>query len=135
MSVEMVLKYKNAVSRNYFKLQHDWKNKADGTFGSFDGKVIAGFKFKHRFNLQRGENFPLASLFRTVDRELAAGRKVIVSLPSGDRLWHMYVIDRPIGKDEYMAYSRAFNQDRVLVKNNVKRAIRACKGTDILTYQ
>ncbi|KLT63882.1 hypothetical protein [Pedobacter sp. BMA] len=134
MSVEMVLKYNNRVAANYYKLQNDWKNKADGTFGNFDGKTLSCLKFKHQFNLTRGDGFPFDRLFSRIDAELAAGRKVIVSLPSGNNFWHMYVIDKKTVSGEYIAYSRYYNSKDVIIKNDVKNSIYGCRGTDILTY-
>jgi len=134
MSIEMVLKYNNRVAPGYYNLQNNWKDKADGTFRNFDGKIIAGLKFKHQFDIQRGDNFPIDRLFRTIDTELAAGRKVIVSLPSGFNFWHIYVIDRKMEQDDYLAYSRFFNEDKLITKEYIKRWIRGCQGTDILTY-
>ena len=134
MAVEMVLKYNNRVGLNYYGLQNSWKNKADGTFGNFDGKVIRGLKFRHQFNIKRSDNFPVDQLFKTIDSELAAGRKVIVSLSSGFNLWHMYVIDTKMKQGDYVAYSRFFNDRKLITKEYVKRAIREFQGTDILTY-
>ncbi len=135
MSIEMILKFNNRVAPDYYDLQKDWKDKNDGTFRNFDGRTISGIKFKHQFNINRGDDFPFDSLFKTIDAELAAGRKVIVSLPSGRDLWHMFVIDSKMGGDDYLAFSRYYNDNNLIAKEHVKRAIRACKGTDILTYQ
>lgn len=134
MSIEMVLKYNNRVPYNFYDLQNNWKDKMDGTFADFDGKTIAGLKFKHQFNIKRGDNFPFTSLFKTIDNELAAGRKVIISLPSGFNYWHMYVIDRKIDQDDYLSYSRSFNNNTLITLEYVKRWIFSSKGTDILTY-
>lgn len=135
MSIEMILKYNDRVSPNYYDLQNIWKDKSDGTFANFDGKTIAGLKFKHQFNIKRGDDFPIDRLFKAIDNELSAGRKVIVSLPTGSNLWHMYVIDRKMEQDDYLAYSKGFNNDQLLTLEYVKRWIRGCKGTDILTYK
>jgi hypothetical protein len=134
MSVEMVLKYNNRVAANFYDLQKDWKNKADGTFGNFDGKTLSGLKFKLQFNIARGDDFPFERLFSTIDSELAAGRKVIISLPSGNNIWHMYVIDKKTAAGEYKAYSRFCKDKNLIRKDDVKSSIYGCKGTDILTY-
>lgn len=135
MSIELILKFNKRAAPDYYQLQRNWNNRADGTFKDFDGKVIAGLRFSWQFAVPRGEQFPYARLFSAIDHELAAGRKVIISLPSGYLLWHMYVIDSKTSKGEYLAYSRAFNFGEVLVLNDVKSRIFGCKGTDILTYQ
>ena len=134
MSVEMILKYNHRVKPDYYELQKNWKNKADGTFGSFDGKTLFGLKFKHKFNITRGNDFPFDRLFSTIDAELAAGRKVIISLPSGNNFWHMYVVDKKTLSGDYIAYSRYYNVKNIIIKDNMKTSIYGCKGTDILTY-
>lgn len=134
MSVEMVLKYNHRVAPDYYELQKDWKNKADGTFGNFDGKTLFGLKFKLQFNLTRGDNFPFDRLFSTIDTELAADRKVIVSLPAGNNFWHIYVVDKKTVSGDYIAYSRYYNGKNLIIKDDVKKVIYGCKGTDILTY-
>jgi hypothetical protein len=135
MSVELILKFNNRAAPDYYQLQRNWNNRADGTFRNFDGKVIAGLRFSWQFAVPRGEQFPYARLFSTIDHELAAGRKVIISLPSGYQLWHMYIIDSKTSKGEYVAFSRAFNFGEVLVLNDVRSRVLGCKGTDILIYQ
>lgn len=135
MSIEMILKFNKRVAPDYYDLQKDWKDKNDGTFSNFDGRTISGIKFKHQFNISRGDDFPFDSLFKTIDAELAAGRKVIVSLPSGRDFWHMFVIDSKMGGDDYLAFSRYYNDGNLVTKEYVKRSIRECGGTDILTYR
>lgn len=135
MSIELILKYNKRAAADYYQLQRNWNNRADGTFKDFNNKVIAGLRFSWQFAVPRGEQFPYARLFSTIDHELAAGRKVIISLPSGYLLWHMYVIDSKTSKGEYIAFSRAFNFGEVLVMNDVRSRVFGCKGTDILTYQ
>lgn len=134
MCIEMVLKFNHRVSGNYYGLQNKWGNKMDGSFGNFDGKIISGLKFKHQFDIGRGDDFPYNRLFKTIDKELAAGRKVILSLPSGFNFWHIYVIDSKTKGDEYLAYSRFFDDKNLVTKADVKRCILDMKGTDILTY-
>ncbi|TKC06698.1 hypothetical protein FA048_15970 [Pedobacter polaris] len=134
MSIEMVLKFNKRIPSDDYRLQTNWKEKTDGTFGNFDGKIISGLKFKHQFNIKRGDGFPFERLFKTIDAELAAGRKVIISLPSGFNFWHMYVIDKKVDKD-YLAYSRFNNDKNLVIKKDIKSWIFGCKGTDILTYQ
>src|ERR1039457_6537280 len=89
MSIELVLKLLGRVPSSYYELQTPWKEKADGNFRDFNGKTIEAVTFHQQFDLGRNDQFPLAKLFETIERELKAGRFVIVSLTSGSR-WHMY---------------------------------------------
>ena len=131
-AVEMVLKYNKKVNSNYYELQNSWKEKADGTFQDFDNKTIYGLKFTRQFNLPRSNDFPIDSLFKTIDNEIVAGRIVIISLPSGQNMYHMYLLDHKT--DTYLGYSRGYNQDEVLKLDNIKGFVKAMGGTDILTY-
>ena len=81
-AVEMVLKYCKVVDFDFYDLQNEWQNKTDGSFRDFDNKELYGITFSHKFDLPRDANFPIDSLFQTIENELKAGRKVIVSLPS-----------------------------------------------------
>jgi len=135
MSIEMILKFNKKVAPDYYQLQRNWNNRIDGTFNDFDNKVVAGLRFRRQFAMPRGDQFPYGQLFSVIDQELASGRKVVISLPSGHLLWHMYVIDSKTSKGEYLAYSRGFNLDKVIVLNDVKSRVYGCKGTDILTYR
>lgn len=134
MAVEMVLKFNKAEAMDYYQLQNNWQNKLDGTFQEFGGKSLGGLTFHHQFAMARDDQFPLDSLFQTIDLELAQQRKVIISLPSGYMFWHMYVIDKKTGSDEYQAYSRVYNNSNLIITNDVKKIVRSCQGTDILTY-
>lgn len=133
-SIEMVLKYQNKVGANYFDLQNAWKEKWDGTFSNFDGKTINGIKFKQQFKNPRNANFPLKDLFKAISGELANGRKVIISLISGQNMWHIYVIDSENKKGDFIAFSRAYNVTTPLVITNVKDIVKSMQGTDIITY-
>lgn len=133
-SVEMVLKYNKKVGTDYFQLQEAWKEKSDGNFSDFDGKTIAGLIFNHRFNQPRKSSFPIENLYKAIEEELKAGRKVIISLPSGPNFWHIYVLDRQTESGDFVAYSRGYNNNNILEMNNIKALIRAINGTDILTY-
>jgi len=134
-SVEMVLKYNKKVSPDYFQLQEVWKDKADGSFQNFDGKTIKGLTFTCRFREPRNRNFPINSLYKVIEDELKAGRKIIISLPSGPDFWHIYVLDHKTEDGEFVAYSRGYNDNNVLEIRKVKELIKAINGTDILTYK
>jgi len=133
-SIEMILKYNNKVGLNYFNLQHDWKNRNDGSFDYFDGKTINGLKFRHRFRNKRGAGFPLVELYKTISDELANRRKVVISLVSGQRMWHIWVIDGIAESGDFVAYSRDFNNGYTMVIADVKKRVKAMQGTDIITY-
>src|SRR5690606_37172285 len=87
-AVEMILKYYKVVDFDFYDLQNEWKNKSDGSFGNFDKKELYDITFSRKFNLPRDKNFPIDSLFKTIENELKSEKKVIISLPS-DTGWHM----------------------------------------------
>lgn len=131
MSIEMVLKLLERVPASYYELQNPWKNKSDGNFSNFDGKTIAGVTFHKQFGSERNEQFPLDKLFETIDKELKAGRFVIVSLSSGSG-WHMYVVYDEDSDGDFLAVSKAGAQ--TLEARHLKSTIKQMQGTDILTY-
>lgn len=132
MSIEMVLKLLGRVPSDYYELQNPWKEKADGNFRNFDGKTIKGITFHQQFDLPRNEQFPLAKLFETIDRELKAGRFVIVSLVSGSG-WHMYVIYDEDADGDFLAVSKV--GAKTIEAQHVKKIITKMKGTDIMIYE
>ena len=131
MSIELVLKLLERVPASYYDLQNPWKNKSDGNFSNFDGKTIAGLTFHKQFGLERNEQFPSDKLFETIDKELKAGRFVIVSLASGSG-WHMYVIYDEDSDGDFLAVSKA--GAKTLEARHLKSTIKQMQGTDILTY-
>jgi hypothetical protein len=130
--VEMVLKLSRRAGTNYFDQQKAWKNRADGNFRDFDRKTINGVTFHQQFNVPRNEAFPLEKLFATIDRELEAGRYVIISLNSGNG-WHMWIICDRSDDGEYTALSK--EGAKTVMETKVKERVRRMKGTDILTYE
>ncbi len=132
MLIEMVLKLLGRVPRSYYELQTPWKEKADGNFRDFDGKTIQGVTFHKQFGLDRNGQFPLAKLFETIDRELKAGRFVIVSLTSGHG-WHMFVIYDEDPDGEFLAVSK--DGAKTIEERHVKKVITKMQGTDILTCE
>ncbi|UYQ93818.1 hypothetical protein MKQ68_01750 [Chitinophaga horti] len=135
-SVEMILKYNNKVNADFYDFQNAWQNKNTGTFGDFDGKTIKGITFTHQFKNPRSPQFPFDKLFQTIDAELKAGRKVIVSLQSGAAMWHIWIIDSATKNGDYLCYSRDFyDNGQVLETRETKQWIRNMQGTDILTYR
>ena len=69
-AVEMVLKYYKVVDFDFYDLQNEWKNKTNGSFRNFDNKELYGITFSQKFVLPRDENFPIDSLFQTIENEL-----------------------------------------------------------------
>jgi hypothetical protein len=134
MSVELVLKLLGRISTDNYDLQREWRNRTDGSFAAFDGRTIAGVKFRLQFSLARDDKFPLEDLFKTIENELAANRYVIVSLAvSGG--WHMFVLYEQLPSGEFRAVSKIPSRTEMLIANQVRTAIRQMKGTDILTYE
>lgn len=130
-AVEMVLKYCKVVDFNFYDLQNEWKNKIDGTFRNFDNKELYGVTFSRKFDLPRDANFPIDSLFLTIENELKFGKKVIISLPS-DSGWHMYVIYKQTPDGEFISYSKQWSH--TLILRNTKEIVKKVNGTDIMTY-
>ena len=129
--VEMVLKYCKVVDFDFYDLQNEWKNKTDGSFSDFDNKELYGITFSHKFDLPRDANFPIDSLFQTIENELKSGRKVIVSLPS-DMSWYMFVIYKQTPDGEFVACSK--QGSHTLILRNTKEIMKKINGTDIMTY-
>jgi hypothetical protein len=134
MSIELVLKLLGRVPPDFYCLQEQWGDRKDGTFGDFDGKTIRGLTFRLRFPVQSGRGFPaekLTLLFDTIDRELGEDRFVIVSLavPCG---WHNFVVYERTDSGEYLATSKSTSS--TWPRTDVRSAISAMTGTDILTY-
>jgi len=133
MSVEFVLKLLGRVPLDYFDLQREWQNRTDGSFALFDGRVIAGLRFRVRFALPRDEHFPLDELFDTIESELPAPRYVIISLAVNGG-WHMYVVHEVLPNGGFGAISKALTGE-TLVTKQVREIVRGMKGTDILVYE
>lgn len=134
-SVEMVLKYNKKERSSFYKFQKEWKEKADGTFGDFNGKTIDGITFTQQFNQPRGVGFPYDSLYSTIRKELKAGRKVIISLVSGPGMWHIWLVDHQTTDGDFVGYSRGYQNNTVLEVTNIKGLVQSMQGTDIMTYK
>lgn len=131
-SVEMVLKLLGRAPDSYYKEQNAWKNKTDGNFVNFDGKTINGVTFHKQFGFERNENFPLTKLFETIDRELEAGRFVIISLVSSGG-WHIYVVYTKTADGDFKAVSKS--GEKTIYAEHIKDIVTQMKGTDIMTYE
>jgi hypothetical protein len=131
-SVEMVLKLMGRVPGSYYEQQDAWKNKADGSFHNFDGKTIAGVTFHQQFMQAHGSEFPLAEMFATIDRELRAGRFVIVGIAcaGGTHDWVIYDEDT---EGDFLAVSKGGK--RTIEDKHVRKTITDMSGTDIGTYE
>ncbi len=130
-AVEMVLKYYKVVDFDFYDLQKDWKNKSDGSFHNFDNKELYGITFSQKFVLPRDENFPIDSLFQTIENELKSEKKVIISLPA-DTGWHMFVICKQTPDGEFVSYSKLGSH--TLILRNTKEIVKKSNGTEIMTY-
>lgn len=130
-AVEMVLKYYKVVGFDFYDLQNEWKNKTDGSFRDFNNKELYGITFFQKFVLPRDTTFPIDSLFQTIENELKAGRKVIISLPS-DAGWHMFVICKQTPDGEFVSYSKLGSH--TLILRNTKEIVKRSNGTEIMTY-
>jgi hypothetical protein len=131
-SVEMVLKLMGRVPLSYYGLQDAWRNKADGSFHDFDGKTFSRLTFHQQFTMARDSAFPLTNLFATIDRELKAGRFVIVGLPAGND-FHNWVIYDEDANGEFLAVSKF--QKWTIQRRHVKRTITEMRGTDLGIYE
>jgi hypothetical protein len=138
MTIELVLKLTGREPVGYFGLQQAWQDKTNGSFADFDGKTLSGLTFHRRFTDPRNKDFPLKRLFGVIDKELNAGRYVIVSLQSGANQWHMHVIYGKDANGDFVAItksgSKATGAQTVVVKH-VKDILTKMNGTDILTYE
>jgi len=130
-AIEMILKYYNVVDFDFYDLQNEWKDKADGSFRNFDKKELYGITFFQKFVLPRDENFPIDSLFQTIENELKSDKKVIISLPA-DTGWHMFIICKQTPEGEFVSYSKLGSH--TLILRNTKEIVRKSNGTEIMTY-
>ena len=76
-------------------------------------------------------------MFETIDKELNAGRYVIVSLQSNSG-WHMHVIYGKDASGDFVAITKSGSKatgSQTVVVERVKEIITKMKGTDILTYE
>ena len=112
-------------------MQDDWGNNSLGNFKDFDNKTIEGVTFHHEFNMDRGADFPIEKLTKSIDIELNKRRFVCISLESSGG-WHMWVIYKK-NNGEYTAFSKS--NTKTIYENNVMEKIMTKQGTDILIYE
>lgn len=130
-AIEMVLKYGKVVDFNFYDLQNEWQNKADGSFRDFDNKEIRGITFSHKFNVPRDASFPLDSLFQTIENELKSGKKVIIALQV-ETSWSIFVVYKQTRDGELVSYSK--HGSHTLILRNTKEIVKKSNGTEIMTY-
>ncbi|MCD6162529.1 MAG: hypothetical protein J7K40_08980 [candidate division Zixibacteria bacterium] len=130
-SVEMILKLLGKMQINDYQLQNEWRNNKKGSFNSFNGRTLQGLKFDLKFSNPRNSDFPIDSLFETIDNELDSGGMVIVSLQQGSN-WHMYIIHEK-ANGEYKAFSKSLI--KTIEIEDVRATIERMQGTDILIYR
>lgn len=131
-AVEMILKLNNKVPFDYYDNQKMWRNNTNGGFINFDDISINGIRFHQKFNLNRGDNFPIDQLFSTIDQELAENRFVIISL-FANKSWWVHVIYGKTENHEYVAFTKA--GEKTLIERRVKEIVKQMKGTDIMIYK
>ncbi|MFC3355465.1 hypothetical protein [Sphingobacterium zeae] len=131
-AVEMILKYYKVVDFDFYGLQNEWQNKADGSFRDFDNRELYGITFSQKFVLPRNATFPIDSLFQTIANELKSEKKVIISLPV-DGGWHMFVICKQTPDGDFVSYSKLGSH--TLIFRNTKEIVKKSNGTEILTYR
>ncbi|MFD2742398.1 MULTISPECIES: hypothetical protein [Sphingobacterium] len=131
-AIEMVLKDRNAVDQDFYELQNDWQNKKDGSFRDFDQKKLYGITFIQKFTEPRDANFPIDSLFQTIEEELKFGRKVIISL-QGNMGWSIFVVCKQTADGEFTSYSK--DGSHTLIIRNTKEIVERSNGTEIMTYR
>lgn len=130
-AIEMVLKYCKAVDFNFYDLQNKWQNKADGSFRDFDNKEFYGITFSQKFLLPRDENFPIDSLFQTIENELKSGKKVIIALQV-EAAWSIFIVHKQTPDGEFVSYNK-FGSHTIILRNT-KEIVKSSKGTEIMTY-
>ena len=130
-AIELALKQCKAVNLSFYKLQNDWQNKTDGSFSDFDKKKLYGVTFYQKSKLSRDGNFPLDSLFQTIDNELKLGRKVIIALQM-ENSWPIFVVHKRTSNGEFVSYSK-YGSNTLIVRNT-KEIVKKSNGTEIMTY-
>ena len=133
MAVELVLKLAGRVATSYYDLQFEWKKKPYGTFDIFVGRTVAGLTFQSNFTMPRGAKFPYKELFATIDKELDAGRFVIIGVRDDDESpFHAWVIAERLPEGEYRGLSKYGMH--TLEVTDIKARIISNGGTEIDTY-
>ncbi|MEI7663987.1 MAG: hypothetical protein WCK34_17405 [Bacteroidota bacterium] len=149
MSVECVLKLLKLMSIDDFSLQDDpgKSGTSDWVRGflypSSDPKVVFSREFLLKdsgFREDRGAHFMkdyFEPLFETIDKELADGRYVIISLKSGSNTTHNEVIFNKVNDHAYETLSFYHgNPDPVTYPaQDLRQRVTEMEGTDILTYK
>ena len=125
-SVEMLLKLLGRVPNSYRDLQRAWKNKSDGCWRDFRGTTFEGVSFSYR------DDYSMDQLFEAIDRELLAGRFVVVGLRNSGG-WHSWVIYDKDTSGEFLAVSK--DRSRTIEERHVKQAIMRSQGSDLGTYE
>lgn len=124
-AAELVLKLLGRAPNSYRDLQLAWQNKWDGCFRDFHNKTFAGVTFRYTAG-------PTEELMATIERELHAGRFVVIGLrnPGG---WHSWVVYDQDSSGEFLAVSK--DRNRTIEERHVKQAILRSGGTDLGTYE
>ncbi len=81
--------------------------------------------------MPRNENFPIDSLFQTIENELKSGKKVIIALQL-ENSWPIFVVHKQTPDGEFVSYSKLGTH--TLILRNTKELVRRSRGTEIMTY-
>jgi hypothetical protein len=145
MSVEFLVKLVDPTQLNFYDEQDKFPKGPPNGGNYYDGKIINNLEFKHQFNINRGRNFPLNNLFKTIKDEIDQSRYVQLSLESyvdkdvngkitfrGHHCWVVYGYD---SSDNFLGVSRLHGQNQPIFKSTIKQEIISMGGTDIITYR
>jgi hypothetical protein len=124
-AAEMVLKLLGQAPASYYDLQRTWRHKLDGSFRDFHNKTFLGVTFRYTPG-------PTEMMIEIIDRELRAGRFVVIGLrnPAG---WHSWVVYDKDTNGEFLAVSK--NGSQTIEERQVKKAIAQSGGTDVGIYE
>jgi hypothetical protein len=136
MSVEFVLKLIGKYPVDKFEWQDKHSEIENGKY--FDKKTINGVTFHLKYfeyvERKRKEKFPFDDFFNYIRQELDSGRYVAISLQTGEKEWHMYIIFFYTKDDEFKAVTFYHNNPKPQIISDIKKKVTEMNGTDILTY-
>lgn len=133
MGIELVLKLMGQAEKDYYELQ-DEKGDTPSWGGDYDNKTIKGTLIKMNFDILRGTSFPLDDLFKTIYKEINAGRFVNCAWRKNSTdPYHAYVIYGYEGA-EFLAITKYHNNAAVFYIDDMKSKLTSIQGSDILTF-
>ncbi len=149
MSVECVLKLLGLMPGNTFPYQNDPQKSGNSHWvrGLQYPLINPQVVFDREFLLtdlnppqqDRGAHFMFnyySALFATIDDELMNNRYIIISLESGQNMWHQEIVYNKIDDSAYETLTFYHNQQGVKKwTQDLRSRVTAMQGTDILTYK